>query len=73
MTEQVTYQVSLPDTSKNISLFPDDTIETVRMRIGMVAKIHPDRMRIYVQADLPEDYYSKDSRRWEILFLRYIE
>lgn len=70
MTEQVTYQVSLPDTSKNISLFPDDTIETVRMRIGMVAKIHPDRMRIYVQADLPEDYYSKDSRRWEILFLR---
>lgn len=70
MSEQVTYQVSLPDRTKTITLFPDDTVETVRMRIGAVAGVHPDRMRIYVQADLPEDYYSKDSRRWEILFLR---
>ena len=70
MSEQVTYQVSLPDRTKTISLFPDDTIETIRMRIGVVAGVHPDRMRIYVQSDLPEDYYSKDSRRWEILFLR---
>lgn len=70
MSEQATYQVSLPDSTKNITLFPDDTIETIRMRIGIVSKIHPDRMRIYVQADLPEDYYSKDSRRWEVLFLR---
>lgn len=70
MSEQITYSVSFPDTSKNITIFPDDTIETVRMRIGMAGNMHPDRLRIYVQADLPEDYYSKDSRRWEVLFLR---
>lgn len=70
MSEQVTYSVSLPDTNKSITFFPDDTIENIRMRIGIVANMHPDRLRIYVQADLPEDYYSKDSRRWEILFLR---
>lgn len=70
MSDQITYSVSFPDTSKSITLFPDDTIETVRMRIGIAGNMHPDRLRIYVQADLPEDYYSKDSRRWEVLFLR---
>ena len=70
MTDQVTYQVSLPDRNEHITMFPDDTIETVRMRIGVALRMHPDRLRIYVQADLPEDYYSKDSRRWELLFLR---
>jgi hypothetical protein len=42
MSEQITYSVSFPDTSKNITIYPDDTIETVRMRIGLVGKMHPD-------------------------------
>ena len=70
MSEEVTYTVSLPGTSKSITMFTDDTIETVRMRIGIAAGIHPDKMRIYVQSDLPADYYTKDSRRWEAVFLR---
>lgn len=70
MSKQVTYQVSLPDRNESITLFPDDTIETVRMRIGLATRMHPDHLRIYIQADLPEDYYSKDSRRWETIFLR---
>ena len=65
-----TLSVSLPDKTVSITMHLDDTVETVRMRIGIAAGIHPDKLRIYVQADLPSDYYSKDSRRWEIVFLR---
>lgn len=70
MSEKVTYSVYLPGKTASISIFPDDTIETIRMRIGMVAGMHPDRLRIYVSAELPEDYYAKDPRRWENVFLR---
>ena len=70
MSEKVAYSVYLPGKTSSISTFPDDTIETVRMRIGMVAGMHPDRLRIYVSAELPEDYYAKDPRRWEDVFLR---
>jgi len=70
MTEQATVRVSLPDRSVSVVLFPDDTIETVRMRVGTACGIHPDRLRIYVQTELPGDYYAKDPRKWETLFLR---
>lgn len=40
------------------------------MRVGIACGIHPDRLRIYVQTELPADYYAKDPRRWETLFLR---
>lgn len=70
MAEQATYTVSLPGRTVSIQTFPDDTIETVRMRVGIATGMHPDRLRIYVQAELPKDYYAKDSRKWETLFLR---
>ena len=57
-------------TTVNITCFNDDTIDTVRYRIGDAVNIHPDRLRIYVKVQLDRDYYSKDSRKWENLFLR---
>jgi hypothetical protein len=70
MSEEVSYSISLPGTLKKFTAFRDDTIETIRMRIGSAVGVHPDRMRIYIQYELPEDYYHKDSRKWESLFLR---
>jgi hypothetical protein len=54
----------------NIKCFVDDTIETIQFRIGDATNIHPDRMRIYVKVELDRDYYAKDSRKWENLYLR---
>lgn len=54
----------------NITCFIDDTIETIQFRIGEAANIHPDRMRIYIRVELDRDYYAKDSRKWENLYLR---
>ena len=51
-------------------MFTDDTIETVQNRIGALVGIHPDRLRIYVEGQFDGDYYTKDSRKWENLFLR---
>jgi hypothetical protein len=71
MSEEVTLQVERPDEfSLAMTFFTDDTIETVKTKIGKIAGLHPDRLRIYVQEDLPGDYYAADSRRWENLFLR---
>jgi len=68
MTE--TYSVSLPGRSATVKLFLDDTIDVIRTRIGIACGMHPDKLRLYVQAELPANYYSKDSRKWESLFLR---
>lgn len=57
-------------TSSSITLFTDDTVDTVQSRIGESVGIHPDRLRIYVQGQFDGNYYSKDSRKWENLFLR---
>ena len=60
----------LTGTTINIQCFLDDTIETIGFRIGDAVNIHPDRLRIYVKIELDRDYYAKDSRKWENLFLR---
>ena len=71
MSEEVTLQVERPDEfSLAMTFFTDDTIETVKTKIGKIAGLHPDRLRIYVQEEFPGDYYAADSRRWENLFLR---
>jgi hypothetical protein len=51
-------------------LFTDDTIEVVRIRIGLELGIHHDRLRIYVNTELPGSYYDDDPRAWKSLFLR---
>ena len=72
MSEQVTIPVlnTQTGTTTEITMFTDDTINTVQNRIGKSVGIHPDRLRIYVNGQFDGTYYSKDSRRWEDLFLR---
>lgn len=70
MVEEVSYPVTLPGKNTSITTWRDDTIETVRLRIGQAVGMHPDRLRIYVQTELPSTYYSNDSRKWEEVFLR---
>ena len=53
-----------------VSFFPDDTIEVVRQRIGVVVDTHPDRLLILAQVHRPKTYYVDDPRRWEALFYR---
>lgn len=53
-----------------ISFFPDDTIETVRQHIAIVADTHPDRLFTLVGIQRPADYYTQDPRHWEALFQR---
>ena len=56
--------------STNVSFFQDDTIDTVRNKIGMAVGIHPDSLRIYASTELPGDYYENDPRKRASLFLR---
>jgi hypothetical protein len=59
--------------SKNkytVSFFEDDSIETLRQKIGAAIDIHPDRLYILVGIKLPADYYTEDPRHWEALFER---
>lgn len=72
MSEEVTIPVLniQNGSSSTITLFTDDTIDTVQFRIGKAVGIHPDRLRIYVNGQFDGNYYSKDSRKWENLFLR---
>lgn len=59
--------------SKNkytVSFFEDDSIDTLRQKIGAAIDIHPDRLYILVGIKLPTDYYSEDPRHWEALFER---
>ena len=72
MSEEVSQTVLNLQTgnSATFKFFTDDTIETVQNRIGTLIGVHPDRLRIYVEGQFDGDYYTKDSRRWENLFLR---
>lgn len=72
MSEEVSQTVLNLQTgnSATFKFFTDDTIETVQNRIGTLIGVHPDRLRIYVEGQFDGDYYTKDSRKWENLFLR---
>ena len=54
----------------SISYFGDDTVETIRNRIGAAMNVHPDRLFILVSIEFKNDYYEKDPRRLEALFDR---
>ena len=59
--------------SKNkytVSFFEDDSIDTVRQKIGIAMDMHPDRLYIMIGIKLPTDYYTEDPRHWEALFER---
>jgi len=62
MSEELTIPVLNTQTgsSSTITLFTDDTIDTVQYRVGKAAGIHPDRLRIYVNGQFEGTYYSKD-------------
>jgi len=72
MSEEVSQTVLNLQTGNTASfkLFLDDSIETVQNRIGLLIGVHPDRLRIYVEGQFDGNYYMKDSRKWENLFLR---
>lgn len=60
-------------TSKNkytVSFFDDDSIDTIRQKIGAAIDVHPDRLFILVGLSLPSEYYTDDPRHWEGLFDR---
>jgi hypothetical protein len=56
--------------SSTIRFWDDSTIDTIQIQIGEAVGVHPDRLRIYVQGEFEGDYYAKDARKWENLFLR---
>jgi len=53
-----------------VSFFDDDTIETVRQRIGQALQIHPDRLFVLARIERSADYYSQNPHYWESLFSR---
>lgn len=56
--------------STEVRFFSDDTIEVVRIKVGLELGIHHDRLRMYVNTELPGSYYEEDPRAWKSLFLR---
>ena len=60
----------LTGASSSITFFDDSAIDTLQLQIGAAAGAHPDRLRIYVQGQFDGDYYAKDPRKWENVFLR---
>jgi hypothetical protein len=60
----------LTGSSSSLTYFEDSAIDTVQLQIGAAVGVHPDRLRIYVQGQFDGDYYAKDARKWENLFLR---
>jgi len=54
----------------NVSFFDDDSIDTIRQKVGAAIDIHPDRLYILVGLKLTPDYYTGDPRHWEALFER---
>ena len=70
MSEEVERTLTHQGRTTNVRFFIDDTIETIRAKIGLAINEHPDRLRIYVRAELPGSYYEDDPRRWKSLFLR---
>jgi len=62
--------VDFDGTNRKISFFKDDTINVVRQQISKAIDIHPDRLFICIRMKFDRDYYSSDSRNWEMLFNR---
>jgi len=54
----------------SVSFFDDDSIETVRQKIGAAMEIHHDRLFILIGITLPGDYYNRNPQHWEGLFER---
>jgi hypothetical protein len=63
-------EVRTPTQRFPVSFFDDDTIQTVRQKIGSVTDIHPDRLFILVAVKYSRNYYTSDPRHWEALFER---
>lgn len=61
--------VSFEGKSFPVSFASDDSVDTVRQRIGAVLDRHPDRLFIQLDVQLPKDYY-QEPRAWERLFWR---
>lgn len=55
-----------------VSYFPDDSVDTVRQKIGGVLGIHPDRLFLEVELQCSKDAY-ENPRDWEALFFRLAE
>jgi len=72
MSEAITVPVvnRLTGASSSLTFYDDSPIDTVQLQIGQATGVHPDRLRIYVQGQFDGDYYAKDTRKWENLFLR---
>jgi hypothetical protein len=70
MSTEKTVSVEFEGGSRMVSFFLDDSIATVRQKVGLAVGVHPDRLRIYVEGSFPKKYYAWDSRKWEALFLR---
>jgi len=56
--------------SSSVEFWDDSSIDVIQLQIGNVVGVHPDRLRIYVQGEFDGNYYAKDTRKWENLFLR---
>jgi hypothetical protein len=52
-----------------VSLLMDDSIDTVRQRLGAVLERHPDKLFLEVEVELPKDTY-ENPRDWEAVFFR---
>ncbi len=65
----VTTTVAYEGRQYPVSFASDDSIDTVRQRVGAVIDRHPDRLFLEIDAKLPAETY-QDPRRWERLFFR---
>jgi hypothetical protein len=63
-------QVVFEGKNHAVSFFEDDTINIVRQQISKSIDIHPDRLFILVGIELSRNFYTQDSRNWEMLFNR---
>lgn len=72
MSEELDLPLTNRSTGRTTSVqfFTDDTIEVVRIKIGIALGIHHDRLRIYADTEIPAKYYYDDPRAWKSLFLR---
>jgi len=55
---------------RNITFFPDDSIQAVREQASRSTDIHPDRLFLLIGIRLSRNYYIRDPRNWEALFTR---
>ena len=53
----------------SVSYLEDDSVDTVRQRLGAVLDRHPDTLLLEVEVELPKDAY-ENPRDWEALFFR---